>query len=77
MNTVNEKEIPGYIQRMNSELYELSERKDKLRKFIESEKSENLSVEDKLDLLLQLNAMEEYAVVLKRRVNRAYKREGI
>ena len=69
--------IPGYIERMNNELYELSERKDKLRKFIESEKSESLLVEDKLDLLLQLNAMEEYALILKRRIKRAFKREGI
>lgn len=73
----SEKEIPGYIQRMCAESNELGVKIEKLNNFIESENSKNLSVEDKLDLLLQLNAMEEYALILKRRLDRAFKREGL
>ena len=72
-----DKEIPGYIQRMCVESNELGIKIEKLNKFIESENSKNLSVEDRLDLLLQLNAMEEYALILKRRLDRAFKREGL
>lgn len=76
MNEIN-KEIPGYIQRMCTESNELGIKIEKLNNFIESENSENLSIDDRLDLLLQLNAMEEYSLILKRRLDRAFKREGL
>ncbi len=76
MSEVN-KEIPGYIQRMCVESNELGTKIEKLNNFIESENSKNLSIEDRLDLSLQLNAMEEYGLILKRRLDRAFKREGL
>ena len=73
----SEKEIPGYIQRMIEEKNELAERKNKLSAFIESGKAIELSSADYMDLLLQLNAMEEYHLILERRLNRAFNKEGI
>lgn len=72
-----DKEIPGYIQRMIEEKNELAERKNKLSAFIESGKAIELSSADYMDLLLQLNAMEEYHLILERRLNRAFNKEGI
>lgn len=73
----SEKEIPGYIQRMVEEKNELAERKNKLSAFIESGKAIELSSADYMDLLLQLNAMEEYHLILDRRLNRAFNKEGL
>lgn len=58
------KEIPGYIQRMVEEKNQLTERKNKLSAFIESGKAAELPQADYMDLLLQLNAMEEYHLIL-------------
>lgn len=68
------KEIPGYIQRMVEEKNELAERKNKLSAFIESGKAIELSSADYMDLLLQLNAIH---LILDRRLNRAFNKEGI
>lgn len=73
----SEKEIPGYIQRMVEEKSELAERKNKLSAFIENGKAVELSQADYMDLLLQLNAMEEYHLILDRRLNRAFNKEGL
>ena len=73
----SQKEIPGYIQRMVEEKSQLTERKNKLSAFIESGKAAELSQADYMDLLLQLNAMEEYHLILDRRLNRAFNKEGL
>lgn len=69
--------IPDYIQRMAEEKSELEIRFEKLTVFIRSEKNLTLSKEDYEDLLLQRSAMQEYLIVLNRRLQRAFKREGI
>lgn len=69
--------IPGYIQRMAEEKSELEIRVEKLTIFIRSEKNLKLSKEEYEDLLLQRSAMQEYLIVLKRRLQRAFKKEGI
>lgn len=74
---ISEKEIPGYIKRMVEEKSQLEERRNKLSAFIESGKAAELSHADYTDLLLQLNAMEEYHLILERRLNRAFNKEGI
>lgn len=71
------KEIPEYIKRMVEEKNQLAERRNKLSAFIESGKAAELPQTDYMDLLLQLNAMEEYNLILDRRLNRAFNKEGL
>lgn len=73
----NDESIPSYIKRMAEEKNQLQERCNKLVDFIESGKAAELPHTDYMDLLLQLNAMEEYKLILERRLDRAFKKEGI
>lgn len=72
-----ERVIPEYIERMGVEKTELKDRIEKLEKFIDSEKAEEISTKEYIDLILQHTSMKKYLFILERRFTRALEKEGI
>jgi hypothetical protein len=58
-----------YQQRMLDEQAQLEERLQKLQAFVNTQAFQQLEIEDRELLLLQLIAMRDYASVLGRRIN--------
>lgn len=57
-------------KRVVDEFFELSNKVDKLKTFLESEKSESINIYDKILLSQQLKHMSNYLDVLERRIVR-------
>lgn len=68
---MNEKKQESYIDRMNNEYQELSERLDKALAFIDSEKFNELSDKTKSLLKVQAETMSQYQKILECRIANA------
>lgn len=64
-------ELPAHMQRVVEELVELSDKGAKLEAFVGSETFQSLLGVDRQDLAEQLEHMANYAVVLRRRIERS------
>lgn len=75
--------IPQYIKALTEELTYIQKNYITLCEQVDAEKmyrtlkSKEITDEEFCDILLQKNAMEEYLGVLRRRIDRAFKREGM
>lgn len=75
--------IPQYVKDLTEELTYVQKNYITLCEQVDAEKmyrtlkSKEITDEEFCDILLQKNAIEEYLGVLRRRIDRAFKREGI
>ena len=60
-----------YIDRMNRELRQLMEKKEKLNRFIVSEEFQALSIPERRSMMIQQNLMSAYSMVLGERIEMA------
>lgn len=68
MTEAKEVEVQPHQQRVVEEKTELDSRLEKLKAFIETEKFQSLSFDERWDLRAQRAVMSEYSDILRRRI---------